>query len=85
MQLVQDPGHGASVVGVTNVGNSVRREGLEPKSLAFRDSVLPLPHIGFLMLRLCPDVMAMPCVCSSLPQKSVQTTTCIYVHKCICT
>ena len=61
-----------SVMGVTTMGNTVPRVGFEPTSLAFRASVLPLHHIGF------PDVTTIPtptCLCGSLPQKSVQTTT----------
>ena len=46
--------------------------GLEPTSQTFQASVLPLQHAGF------PDVTAKSistCLCSSLPQRSVQTPT----------
>ena len=60
-----------STVGVTKMEKTVPRAGIEPKSLAFRASVLTVtPH------RL-PDVTTIPtstCLFSSLPQKSVQTT-----------
>ena len=54
--------------------NIVPRAGIEPISQAFRASVLPMHHVGF------PDVNTIPmptCLCSSLPQRSVQTTTLI--------
>ena len=58
--------------GVMKVGNIVPRVGIEPTSLAFQANVLIItPH------RL-PDVITIPmptCLCSSLPQRSVQTTT----------
>ena len=59
-----------SVMGLTKMGNIVPSTGLEPTSLAFRANVLPL-QVGF------PDVTTIPmytCLCSFLPQKSVQTT-----------
>ena len=43
-----------NVVGVTKMANTMPRMGLEPTSLAYRASVLPLHHIGSLMLPLCP-------------------------------
>ena len=43
-----------SVMGVLKMGNIVPRVGMEPISLAFRASVLPLDHIGSLMLPLNP-------------------------------
>ena len=58
------------------MGNIVPRVGLEPASLAFRASVLPLHHVGF------PDGSTIPlptCLCSSLPQRSVQTTTIVLI------
>ena len=58
-----------SVVGVMEMGNIVPRAGLEPMPLAFWASVLPLHHLGF------PDVTMIICLCSSLPQRLVQTTT----------
>ena len=61
-----------TVVGVMKMGNTVPRAGLEPTSLALRASVLPLHHIGF------PDVTTIltpTCLCGSLPQRSVHTTT----------
>ena len=59
-------------MGVMTMGNTVPRAGLEPISLAFWASVLPLHHVGF------PDVTTIStptCLRSSLPQRSVQTTT----------
>ena len=61
-----------NVVGVMKMGHTVPRAGLEPRYLAFRASVLPLHHIGF------PDVTTIStptCLQSSLPQRSVHTTT----------
>ena len=43
-----------SVVGVMKRGNIVPRVGIEPTSLAFRASVLPLHYVGFLMSPLYP-------------------------------
>ena len=53
------------------MGNTVPRAGLEPTFLAFWASVLPFHHIGF------PDVTTIPVPIypSSLPQRSVHTTT----------
>ena len=54
------------------MGIIVSRVGLKPTSLAFWACVLPFHHVGFL------DVITIPvptCLCSSLPQRSVQTTT----------
>ena len=54
------------------MGITVPRAGLEHTSLAFQASVLPLHHIDF------PDVITNPtptCLFSSLPQRSVPTTT----------
>ena len=62
------------VVGVMKMGNTVPRVGLKPTSLSFRASMLPLHHVVF------PDVTIIKtptCPCSSLPQRSVQTTTLI--------
>ena len=42
------------VVGVMKMGNIVPRVGLEPTSVAFRASVLPLHHLDF------PDVITVP-------------------------
>ena len=42
------------VMGVMKMGNIVPRVGLEPISLAFRTSVLPLHNVGF------PDVITIP-------------------------
>ena len=43
-----------SIVGVMKMGNIVPRAGIEPISLAFSVSVLPLHHIGSLMSPLYP-------------------------------
>ena len=53
-----------SVVGVMQMGNIVPRAGLEPTSLAFWASVLPLHHVGSLMSALCQclPVYAAPCL-----------------------
>ena len=59
-------------VGVMKMGNSVSRAGIKPISLVFWAMVLP-----FTQHRL-PDVTSIPmptCLCSSLPQRSGQTTT----------
>ena len=66
------------VVGVMKMGNIVPRAGIELTSLAFQTSVLQLHHVGSLMS--CIPT----CLCGSLPQRSVQTTTCIYVYMYIC-
>ena len=52
------------VMGVTKMGYIVPRVGIEPISLAFHASVLPLHHIGSLMSPLCPrlPVYAVPCL-----------------------
>ena len=44
----------ATVVGVMKIGNIVPRAGLEPTSLAFWASVLPLHHVGSLTSPLYP-------------------------------
>ena len=67
-----------NVVGVMKMGNIVPRAGLEPTSLAFWVSVLPLDF---------PDVTTIltpTCLCSYLPQRSVQTTTTtlIWLKRC---
>ena len=41
-------------MGVMKMGNIVPRAGLKPTSLAFRDSVLPLHHVGCPMSPLYP-------------------------------
>ena len=71
-----------SVVSVIKIGNIVPRVGIEPTSLTFRASALPLRHVGS-----PPDVTAIPiptCLCSSLPQRSAQTATtiilCLALH-----
>ena len=72
MKLVQDPGHGTSVVRVMKMGNIVLRAGIETTPLAFWVSVLTIiPH------RLL-DVTILPtptCLCGSLLERSMQTTT----------
>ena len=47
--FLKDAGHGTSVVGVMQTGNTVSSVELEPTYLAFRASVLPLHHVGSLM------------------------------------
>ena len=49
------------VVGVTKMGDIVPRVGIEPTSLAFQASVLPLHHIGSLMSPLFPRPHAHLC------------------------
>ena len=46
MWPVQYPGHDTSVMGEIKMGNIVPRVGIEPTSLAFRVSVLPLHYIA---------------------------------------
>ena len=65
------------VVGVTKMGNIVPRAGMQPTYISgiLGECVHATP------CRL-PDVTPIPtptCVCSSLPQRSVQTTTISYV------
>ena len=65
-----------TVVGVMKMGNTVPRAGLKPTSLAFRAGVLSFHHIAF------SDVITTPtpkCLYSSLPQRSVQTSTIIKI------
>ena len=53
------------------MGNPVPRVGLESTFLPFQASGLPLHHVGF------PEVTTIPmptCLCSAIPQSSVQTT-----------
>ena len=59
-----------SIVGVMKMGNIMPRAVIDPTSLALRASVLPLHHVGSQMSPLYPC----PPLCSSLPQRSVQTT-----------
>ena len=61
-------------MGVMKMENVVPRVEIKPTSLALWASVLPLHPIGF------PDVTTLPmssCLCGSLPERSVQTTTLI--------
>ena len=61
-----------SVVGVMKMGNIVHRVGIKPTSLEFRASVTTITPCRL------PDVATIPtpnCLCSSLPQRSMQTTT----------
>ena len=53
----------ASAVGVMKMGKIVARVGIEPTSLAFRASVLPLHHIGSLMLPLYPHLPVYVALC----------------------
>ena len=46
--------HPLKLLGVMKIGNIVPRVGIEPRSLAFRASVLPLHHVGSLMAPLYP-------------------------------
>ena len=50
------------------MGHIVPRAEIEPTYLALQATVLPLNHVGSLMSPCLP-------VCSSLPQRSVQTNT----------
>ena len=43
-----------SVVGVMKMGNMVPRVGIEPTSLTFWATMLPLYHVGSLVSPLCP-------------------------------
>ena len=61
----------ALVMGVMKMGNIVPLVGLEPTPLAFRASVLPITSPRL------PDVTIIPtptCLCSLLPESSMQTT-----------
>ena len=61
------------------VGNSVPRAGIEPILLAFQASVLPItpPRLSDVSTLSTPT-----CLCGTMPQRSVQTTTYIsgYAH-----
>ena len=60
---------------VRKMGNIVPRVGLESTFLAFRDDTITLHRLT--------DVTTIPmptCLCSSLPQRSAQTTTHICTH-----
>ena len=60
--------HTATVVGVMKMGNTVPRVGLEPTSLAFQASVLPLHHIGLpLMPPLYPRLQLLAILVPPLP------------------
>ena len=60
------------VMGVMKMGNTMPGAGLEPTSLAFWASVLPLHHIGSQMSPLYP--------CPPGPQRSVQSTTLVLLE-----
>ena len=65
-----------NVMGVMKIGNIVHRAEIELTSLEFWVSVLPSHHVGF------PDVTIIPtpsCLCSSVPQRSLQITTLVAV------
>ena len=51
------------VMGVMKMGNIVPRAGLEPTSLAFQASVLPLHHVGSLMSPLYPCPLVYVALC----------------------
>ena len=58
------------------IGTSAHRAGIEPMSLAFQASVLSITQPRL------PDVTTVPtptCICGSLPERSVQTTTLVAV------
>ena len=50
-QLLQDAGHGASVMVMTKTGNIMLRVGIELTSLAFRVSVLTITPTSLLVTR----------------------------------
>ena len=61
-----------SVMSAMKIGNTVPRVGIEPIYVAFRASVLPNTPCRL------PDVTTIPkltCLCSFLPERSMQTTT----------
>ena len=63
--------------GVTNMVNIVPKAGLEPTSVVFQASVLPLHHVCSLSVTAKP----MPtCLCGSLLKRSVQTSSSTFVH-----
>ena len=65
-------------MGAIKMENIYPRAGVKPTSLAFWASVLPISD-----RRRLPDVNTTPAptfLCSSLPQRSVQTTTLIYIY-----
>ena len=59
---------------VMKMGNIVSRVGIEPISLAFSASVLPLHHIGSLM---SPHIPRPTCLRRSVPQRG----QCRLVHR----
>ena len=66
------------VMGLMKKGNIVPGAGIEPTPLAFQAGVLALHHIVSLMSPLFPWLPV--CLCSSLPQRSVQNTTLILLE-----
>ena len=62
-----------SVMAEMKTGNIGPRMGIEPTSLAFWASVIPSHHVGSLMSLI--TIPTPTCLCSSLPQRSVRTTT----------
>ena len=63
-----------SPMGVPIMGNTVPRAGLELTSMAFQTSVLPLNNVCSLNV---PTIPRSTCLCGTLSQRSVQTTTLI--------
>ena len=64
--------HATSVVDVMKMENIVPRVEIEPTALAFKATVLSITPLRF------PYVTTMPtptCMCSSLPERSLQSTT----------
>ena len=72
MYLVQDPGHGTSVMGVMKMGNNVPSVGLEPTSLAFQASVLPLHHVASPMSPRCPPPPVYVALCLRVQYRLLQ-------------
>ena len=62
----------AVIVGVMKMRNIVPRVGIKTHISGIPASMLPLHHIGFTDVTTIPTTI---CLCSSLPQRSVQTTT----------
>ena len=71
-----------SVVGVIKMGNTVPWAGIEPTSLAFRASVLPLHHVDYLKSPLYPrpPVYAAPCLRCQCRLLYIYTSIHLYIY-----
>ena len=81
MKLVQDLGHRSNVMDVMKMGNIVPRVEIDDISLALRTSVLTI--ITQLRLSDVTTVPTLTCLCGSLPERSVQSTTLFLDHRAL--